>query len=353
MNRRDFLGSAGVAATALSGCLESLGFQTESAWRDPPLPENRPEAVYVPAVAEGMDVYGTIQSSDLEFALMHSFPHRFWNLTATNRSKVVVRSEDSLHLMASVWDTETDTILPLDVSLTVREEGQQVAETTMWPMLSQTMGFHYGDNVALPGDGTYEATFRVGPLQRHTTPPLAERFTTAQTATLTFEFVASDTYDLTYRRVGDRAGTTGSLSLMEMSAVPDSRAPPTDELPGRLVGTRTSGDAEFPAVVVGGDTRFSDSGQPHLLVSPRTPYNRIVLPRMSLSARIERDSETLFDGSLRPSVDPTLGVYYDAPVDDIVSEDMIHLFFDAPPQLARHDGYETSFLDFSPVSYTV
>ena len=61
MNRRTFLrqGAALSGGLLLSGCLGQLGFETQSAWRDPPLVEDRPDAVYYPAIIEGMGMYGT------------------------------------------------------------------------------------------------------------------------------------------------------------------------------------------------------------------------------------------------------------------------------------------------------
>jgi len=53
MRRRAFLVATAGAATA-AGCLETLGLQTQSAWRDPPLVDDRPQAVYYPAVTEEM-----------------------------------------------------------------------------------------------------------------------------------------------------------------------------------------------------------------------------------------------------------------------------------------------------------
>ena len=53
--RRAFLGSVAASGLAASaGCLSTLGFSRQSAWRDPPVVADRPAAVYVPAVVEGM-----------------------------------------------------------------------------------------------------------------------------------------------------------------------------------------------------------------------------------------------------------------------------------------------------------
>ena len=111
MRRRSFLkrGAGLASCIGLAGCLSRLGFETQSAWRDPPQVKNKPDAVYYPAIVEGMGMYGTVTKNGLGVALMYSYPHRFWNLTGTRKEKVVVQSDDSLHLMASVWDAKSDT----------------------------------------------------------------------------------------------------------------------------------------------------------------------------------------------------------------------------------------------------
>jgi hypothetical protein len=48
-------------------------------------------------------------------------------------------------------------------------------------------------------------------------------------------------------------------------------------------------------------------------------------------------------------VDPDLGYHYGAPVSEAKSGDRLTVTVDAPPQLARHEGYETAFLKMPPV----
>ena len=354
MKRRQFLkGGVGLSGGALlSGCLQSLGFETQSAWRDPPLVEDRPDAVYYPAVVEGMGMYGTTKAGDLGFALMHSFPHRFWNVTGTRKTKVVVQSNDSLHLMASVWDRETETILPLDISAEISHDGQ-VTTTNLWPMISPNMGFHYGDNIGIPGEGQYDVTLRVGPLQTNRTKPFEGRFTNTQSANMSFTFDTSETYNLEYRRLGEKAGTRGTAELMNMKMVPAPVAPQKSDLPGRLIGEGSSGDATFFVTVVEENTRFSDDSRPYMIVSPRTPYNRVVLPRMSLLATVERGQDIIFQGPLQASIDPELKSYYGSSIPGLEPGDVVTIEMQTPPQLARHDGYETAFVDMPPVEFTV
>ncbi|MBV0926005.1 iron transporter [Halomicroarcula limicola] len=355
MNRRRALksGLGLLGGTALTGCLGSLGFETQSAWRDPPLVEDRPRAVYYPAVVEGMGTYGTTTAGDVGFALMHSFPHRFWNLTGTDKTEVVVQSDDSLHLMASAWDVETNTILPVDISAEISDTDGRVASSTLWPMISPNMGFHYGDNIGLPGEGTYDITLRVGPLQTNRTKPFEGRFTEAHSATMSFTFDTSETYDLAYRRLGEKAGSRGTVDLMETQRAPEPLAPPKNDLPGRPIGEGSSGDATFFTTVVEDGARFGEAGRPSLVVSPRTPYNRVILPRMTLSATVKRGQETVFEGPLQASLDPEISYYYGASLSGVESGDSVAITVQTPPQLARHDGYETAFIDMPPIEFTV
>lgn len=355
MKRRTLLrGGAGLASgVSLAGCLSQLGFRTQSAWRDPPLVANRPDAVYYPAIVEGMGLYETTTTDGVGFALMHSYPHRFWTLTGTNKNKVVVEPDDTLHLMASVWDVQTETVLPMDVRADIRNDSGHVTSKSLWPMLSPNMGFHTGDNIALPGEGTYDVELTAGPLQLNRTPPFDGRLTDATTATMSFTFDSSDTYDLEYRRLGEKAGTLGTVDLMQMTEIPSPTAPPATALPGRILGEASAGDADFVVSVVEDGARFGDDQRPYLIVSPRTPYNRVILPRMSLSATVKRDDRTIFQGVLPAAIDPALRAHYGTHVDGVQPGDTLTIDIETPPQLSRHDGYETAFIDMPPIELTV
>ncbi|GAA0259129.1 iron transporter [Haladaptatus pallidirubidus] len=354
MHRRTFLrtGTALAGGTALTGCLESLGFRTQSAWRDPPIVENRPDAVYYPAYMEGMEMYGMAEGGEFCFALMYSYPHRFWNVAGRSSNKVVVQSDDSLHLMLSLWDAKTNTVVPADMQLTITKGEETVDDRAPWPMLSQTMGFHYGDNVTLDGDGSYTATIEVGSIGARRTGEYASRLEDGASATIDFDFDTEQVYDVEYRETGDKQGSRDALEPM-MEDVPAGRAPGPRELPGTVLGTESSGDADFVATIIEPSNRFTDGNKPYLAVSPRTPYNRIVLPRMSLSAKLVRNEKTVSKASLTSALDPKLDNHYGTAVEDIQSGDTLRLTVDSPPQVARHDGYETAFMGMAPMEFTV
>ena len=82
---------------------------------------------------------------------------------------------------------------------------------------------------------------------------------------------------------------------------------------------------------------------PYLAISPRTPYNRYPLPFASLSAG---------DGEVAPltgALDPELGFHYGR-VLEAAPSGPVEVVVDAPPQLARHEGYETAFVEMPSVT---
>ncbi|MFC6875025.1 DUF7350 domain-containing protein [Halobellus marinus] len=369
--RRAFLGSlaaGGLLSTA--GCLGALGFQRESAWRDPPLAEDRPDAVYVPAVTEGMGMYGRTTVDRYGVALTYSYPHRFWTLSGTETSKTVVEPDDDVHLMASLWDTETGQVLPLDsgVTIEIRDDSGLVSQEVAYPMLSQKMGMHYGANYALDGEGDYEARVQIGGVSLRRTGGFADAFESAATATIPFTFDTAELHDVSLSEP-ENAGERGAIPPMEMDGVPVGRAPEVESLPGRHLGSTRSGDSEAQSAsgsrAQSGDAVFEvfavDPGsadgrfgsEPYLFVSARTPHNRFVLPMMGLEATLRRDGEVLAETRLQRTLDPELGYHYGASVDGVRDGDELTIATTVPPQVARHDGYETAFLKMDDVSIRV
>ena len=350
--RRAFLGS--VAAGGLvgsAGCLGALGFSRESAWRDPPLVEDRPAAVYVPAITEGMQTYGQTTAGRYGVALTYSYPHRFWTLSGRETTKTVVEADDDLHLMVSLWDTETERVLPIDsgVTIEIRNGGGVITQEVAYPMLSQTMGLHYGSNYALDGEGRYEARIHVGGLSMRRTAGYAGAFESARVATIDFEFDTAALHEVAISET-DNGGERGALAPMEMDGVPVGRAPAAEALPGTHVGTETSGDAVFEVFVVEPDAVGGRFGtDPYLYVSARTPHNAVALPMMGLEVAVRRDGE-VWESRLTRTLDPDLGYHYGVSVPEVSNGDEVVIATTVPPQIARHDGYETAFLEMGEVS---
>jgi len=364
MRRRDALkAGAAIGGLATAGCLGV--FETESVWRNAPLVEDRPDAVYVPAGREEMGTYGSARAGRYAVALQYTFPHRFWTVSTRSTNKVEVGEEDSLHLMATVWDAETGVVLPVEPRLELRHDESIAASRTLWTMLSQRMGFHYGDNLQLGDEGTYVAEIRLPPMDADAIGELAGQFQSAETVEIEFEYDTDDVYDLEYDQIDEsRRGDRGAVPLMQHGgstgdgsddavAEPIPTVPMPEDLPGELLGTATSGDAAFAAALVPAGSRFGD--EQYLLVSPRTPYNRIPLPLMGLSATVTRNGgdAPVFEGSLSSAVDGRVGIHYGAAVPVLRGGDAVTISIDTPPQASRHDGYETAFFDMPPIEFTV
>ena len=353
MRRRDFLRTGvgiGGAAT-LAGCTDL--FETRSAFEEPPVVENRPDAVYYPTHIEGMEMASMTTTGRYKIALMYSYPHRFWTVNGQNTNKVSIQDDDSIHFMGTLWDTETKTVLPYtNVSVEVTQDGESVDERSLWPMLTQPMGFHFGDNMSLPGDGTYTATVRIGAIQPRRTGSFEGEFGEPTTVDMEFEYSRATRDEIMVEQLDEKAGEKGAVDQMEMD-MPIASLPPKEDLSGQVLGEATSGDGVFIVTALDDAARFTDNGQPYLAVSGRTPYNRVPLPFMSLSATLDRDDETVFDGALQLTLDPELDYHYGSAVESIKSGDTLTISVDAPPQASRREGYETAFLEMSPMELTI
>jgi hypothetical protein len=282
---------------------------------------------------------------------MYSYPHRFWVVEKGDDDAFVARETaiteaDSVHLMASVWDPETGRVVPnTGLSIEISRDGSLVSQEVVYPMLSQRMGFHYGANFPLPGDGTYDVSVSVGGLDANRFGAYEGKFGSPAEGTVRFEFSSRALNDVSYRTLDERKGERAAVKPMQMEAMPVGRAP--ERLPGSSFGRGSTGDAVFLASVVT-DERFGED--PYLAVSPRTPYNRLVIPGMALSA--SADGGASFSGSLTAGLDPDAGFHYGAPAPGLTGSETLEIAVDVPPQVARHEGYETAFLDMPPVTLT-
>nr|WP_281063874.1 iron transporter [Halarchaeum solikamskense] len=208
-------------------------------------------------------------------------------------------------------------------------------------MLAQRMGFHYGDNVALPSGGTYDVTVHVGAPAARRTGALAA----PESATFEFSlaYSAAEIDAISYRTI-DRAGERGALDPMSMRMIPGGALPAVDALPGRRLGTGTIGDAAVAATLLDDATGFGgDESDVYLAVSPRTPYNDYPLPMAGFGARVDGTDHDLVE-----TIDAALGHHYGVVLDGDVSRVTIGL--DVPPQVSRHGGYETAFFDTASVT---
>lgn len=389
MNRRRFLSAGATAAVVagLAGCTSDDSEDDPATSDDMPRVENPPDGVYLPSHTDGMAMLDTEIVGEVAVSPMLSIPHFFW-IVETGIDDGVKRVDppesDSVHFMASVWDPETGVVLPVDagLSIDIEQDGRLVDSRAPWAMLSQGMGFHFGDNYELDGNGEYTATITTGSMENvRLTGQMEGRFQRSETVTVEFEMtnerrqrLVESVQRFEEERWGSRAAVPpmnhgqGGMSEGEMQdgdergmqdddsgedgehhdgghQMPYSSLPEPETLPGTLLGTPSFDDAVYATTLLEPGSRFVEGEEQYLAVSPRTPYNRCVLPQMSLSATLERDGEVVDIGGLQPTLDHELEFHYGVAVEDARVGDELVLSIDSVSQAARHQGYETAFTE--------
>jgi hypothetical protein len=82
----------------------------------------------------------------------------------TSEQEIKPGSKSSFHLMVMLSDAQTGVAIPYaSVWATISRAGKVVYDERQWPMISRYMGPHYGNDVSLPGDGTYQLSLLVSP----------------------------------------------------------------------------------------------------------------------------------------------------------------------------------------------
>ena len=70
----------------------------------------------------------------------------------------------SFHLMVLLNDAQTNVAIPYaSVWGTIKRGSETPFDESLWPMISRYMGPHYGNDVALPGAGTYQLSLLISP----------------------------------------------------------------------------------------------------------------------------------------------------------------------------------------------
>ena len=68
---------------------------------------------------------------------------------------------------------------------------------------------------------------------------------------------------------------------------------------------------------------------------------------MTPSARLKQDGRRIYQGSLLTTLEPDLSCHYGTHVDGVEPGDTLTIEIETPPQVSRHDGFETAFPDDS------
>ena len=78
--------------------------------------------------------------------------------------RMVKPGKASFHLMVFLNDAHTGVVIPYaSVWATIRENGSIISDARQWPMLARYMGPHYGNDVTVPGAGTYRLSLLISP----------------------------------------------------------------------------------------------------------------------------------------------------------------------------------------------
>jgi uncharacterized protein involved in high-affinity Fe2+ transport len=82
----------------------------------------------------------------------------------TSMQEVKPPKDVSFHLMVMLNDAQTGVTIPYaSVWATITEGSKTPFDESLWPMISRYMGPHYGNDVVLPGAGTYKLSLLVSP----------------------------------------------------------------------------------------------------------------------------------------------------------------------------------------------
>lgn len=99
---------------------------------------------------------------DMKIVADETTPVPFYVDNGTSFSEVKPTRKSSFHLMVMLSDRHTGVAIPYaKVWAEIFRNHKLVFNEPQWPMLSEYMGPHYGNDVALPGPGTYTLTLLV------------------------------------------------------------------------------------------------------------------------------------------------------------------------------------------------
>ena len=113
-----------------------------------------------------MQTLGTSTWQGMKIVAQASTPLPFVVFSGTSERTVKPTMKDSMHLMVKLMDAQTGMAIPYaSVWATIRKGSTVVYDARQWPMISRYMGSHYGNDVALPGKGSYQLSLLISPPQ--------------------------------------------------------------------------------------------------------------------------------------------------------------------------------------------
>jgi uncharacterized protein involved in high-affinity Fe2+ transport len=111
-----------------------------------------------------MQGLGTMTWQGMKIAADAMTPVPFLIYNGTSMQEVKPPKDVSFHLMVVLSDTQTNVVIPYaSVWATIKQGSKTVFDESLWPMISRYMGPHYGNDVSLPGAGTYDLSLLISP----------------------------------------------------------------------------------------------------------------------------------------------------------------------------------------------
>jgi len=147
---------SGAASASSSGAMAGMNMGGGSAATPPVAAVNgiKPTPTQILASTEW-------QGMKIEARAMTAVPFVIFNGT---KEQVVKPNGASFHLMVMLNDAHTNVAIPYaGVWATISKGGKLVYDERQWPMISAFMGPHYGNDVKLPGAGTYQLSLLISP----------------------------------------------------------------------------------------------------------------------------------------------------------------------------------------------
>ncbi|HEY1515149.1 MAG TPA: iron transporter [Solirubrobacteraceae bacterium] len=168
---------AGMAGVALAGCGDSAGSSITTVAPGTQVPgatSSGTSGMNMGGSAKSMKVDGitpipihklaTATWQDMRISAEEMTAVPFFIFNGTHEQKVNMPKHTSFHLMVMLNDARTNVAIPYaSVWATIRKNGRVVYDERQWPMLSEYMGPHYGNNVSLPGAGEYQLSLLISP----------------------------------------------------------------------------------------------------------------------------------------------------------------------------------------------
>jgi len=183
--------SRNVAVAALVAVVFAAGCGSSSTSGSLGLPRSALAATGVPK-AVPMVAVGQAVWQGMRIRVVASAPVRFVVVTGTHEQLVKPTAKDNMHLMVMLNDVQTGMAIPYaSVWATIKKGQRIVYDDRQWPMLSKYMGVHYGNNVALPGPGSYSLSLLIGPPQSARHMEYANVWRTPHRVNMTFHWAGA------------------------------------------------------------------------------------------------------------------------------------------------------------------